>query len=45
MKESCCGTCSYHKYTDDGWVCENNMSEYYTCYTEYTDSCDEWEER
>ena len=30
---------------EDGWVCINDESENMACYTEYEDSCDEWEER
>lgn len=30
---------------DDGWVCINEDSENAGCYTDYDDSCDEWEER
>ena len=48
MKEECCGTCNYHKNytgTDDGWVCVNPDSDYYTDWTEYNDRCDEWEEK
>lgn len=46
MKE-CCGTCKYHEHEriDDGWVCVNPDSEYYSDWTEYGDCCDDWEER
>ena len=50
-KTECCGTCKYHKPTgsycngDTDWVCVNNDSEYCTDYTEYSDVCDEYEER
>ena len=42
-----CGTCKYHHHenVDDGWVCVNSDSDYCTDFTEYTDSCDEWEGR
>ena len=42
-----CGTCKYHEYgnPDDGWVCANRESEYYSDFIEYEDACDEWEGR
>lgn len=45
MNKEVCGTCMYHRYSKDGWYCVNSVSEYYTDYTEYTDTCDEYEER
>lgn len=30
---------------DEGWMCINEDSENAGCYTDYDDSCDEWEER
>lgn len=47
MKEQCCGTCKYHhhEHIDDGWVCVNDRSDYVACWTEYKDSCEEYEER
>ena len=43
----CCGTCKCHCYAnlDGDWICENEESENYMCWTDYEDSCDEWEER
>lgn len=43
----CCGTCKYHQREeiDDGWVCVNDESEYCADWTEYNDTCSEWEER
>jgi hypothetical protein len=29
----------------DGWVCVNEYSENAGCYTEYRDTCDDWEEK
>ena len=29
----------------DGWMCVNEDCEYCGCYTEYSDSCDDWEEK
>lgn len=45
--EKCCGTCKYHRHEDidDGWVCVNDRSEYCADWTEYSDSCEAWEER
>jgi len=42
-----CGKCKWHVHEDidDGWVCVNDRSEYCTDWTEYTDSCNEFEER
>lgn len=50
MDDKCCGTCKYHHHEDidDGWVCVNDQSEYceyYVEWTEYSDSCEEWEGR
>ncbi|MDL2219196.1 hypothetical protein LJC04_02490 [Ruminococcaceae bacterium OttesenSCG-928-O06] len=42
----CCGTCKYHhENIDDGWVCDNSDSEYYTDWTDHEHGCDMWEER
>ncbi len=43
----CCGNCKYHQYEDisQGWVCCNQDSEYVADWTDYTDSCEEWESR
>ena len=44
-----CGNCKYHvcerKNNNTEWYCCNKESEYYDEYTEYTDSCDNYEER
>ena len=47
MDKRICGTCRYHQHedVDDGWVCTNAESENCADWTEYTDSCEEWEER
>lgn len=46
MKQ-CCGTCAYHHFENisDGWVCCNDKSDYCADWTEYGDSCEEWEEQ
>ena len=45
--EKICGNCKYHQHEDwtDGWVCVNDRSDYCTCWTEYRDYCEEFEER
>lgn len=42
-----CGTCKYHQFenVDDGYMCVNDESEYLSDWTEYNDSCSEWEGR
>ena len=44
-EKECCGTCKWHRHEgiDDGWVCVNADSEYCTLWTEYGDSCIDWE--
>ena len=46
-EKKCCGTCKHHYYggEDHGYVCLNKDSEYFTDETEYSHSCDDWEER
>ena len=46
-KEKVCGTCKYHHFSDvtNEWICMNEESENYADYTEYGDSCEEWEEK
>lgn len=45
--DKCCGTCKYHHYDEinEDWVCINSYSKYGTYWTEYKDSCVEWEGR
>ena len=46
MEKEVCGRCMWHRYESTGdWSCNNEDSEFYTDYTEYKDSCDEFEER
>ncbi len=42
-----CGNCAWHKHEsiDDGWVCTNPDSEHLSDWTDYEDTCDEWEEK
>ena len=42
----CCGTCKWHVKDESGdWICVNGESENCADWTEYTDSCEEWEAR
>ena len=45
MENKICGTCRNHRIDpyDDGWRCVCGDSDYCTEWTEYTDTCDEWE--
>lgn len=42
-----CGTCRYHQHEsiNDGWVCINPESDCCADWTEYGDSCEDWEGR
>ena len=41
-----CGECRHHKKDADGdWYCSNPDSAYYMDWTEYSDGCEEGEER
>ena len=40
-----CGTCYWHKRDGGDWVCTNGNSDNCADWTEYSDSCDEWEGR
>ena len=43
--DKCCGNCAYHQYynkTDD-WVCCNAESENVADWTDFNDSCMDWE--
>jgi len=41
-----CGTCKWHQFeSDSGWVCGNPESDCCSCWTEFNDSCYDWEER
>ena len=42
-----CGECKWHAYDDFGraWVCTNDSSDYVADFTDYTDTCEEWEQR
>jgi hypothetical protein len=43
----CCGTCCWHEHENehDEFVCTNQESEYYSDYTYYEFSCDDYESR
>ena len=42
-----CGTCRFHFYDkeEQEWVCDCLDSEHFTDFTEYGDTCEEWEDR
>ena len=41
-----CGECKWHElFGIRGFVCANEDSDYYTDYTEYTDTCECFEQR
>ena len=46
MNENYCGTCKHSVLDGESneWVCNNDESERYGEYTEYADSCEEWED-
>lgn len=44
-ENQCCGNCLFHEKIDGRWTCTQPGSEYAYYETEYTDVCDEWEER
>lgn len=43
--EEICGKCIHHRYEYGEWVCENRDSECWGCYTEYRDTCSDFEAR
>lgn len=51
-ERECCGTCKWHRREEitfgnkpeEEWYCGNHTSELYQEYTEYEDSCEEWED-
>jgi len=48
MIEQICGTCNYHEKDierNEDWLCVCGPSDYCGDYTQYRDSCEEWEER
>lgn len=46
-ERQCCGTCLHHcrESIDNGYVCTNDQSEYCSDWTDYNDSCEDWEGR
>lgn len=44
-KKECCGNCKNHSHDDDGWICDCDKSEYFSDWTDYSNCCDEYEER
>lgn len=53
QNEHCCGKCKHHKPANPyyeleaEWLCDNEDSDYYSCFTEYDDgeNCIDFEER
>lgn len=45
LNDENCGHCIHHRKDEGVWVCNNPESECYGCYTEYEETCDEFEER
>lgn len=43
--KECCGTCRYCKIYQGEWMCYNAQSEFYCCYCDFEDSCEDWEGR
>ena len=48
MKRDICGECKYHEkctwQQPQEWFCNNSKSEYFTHFTDYKDSCADFEE-
>ena len=42
-----CGNCKHHEYEKIGadWLCNNEHSENYACWTGFEDNCGDYEER
>lgn len=41
-----CGECKWHRKDADGdWMCFNTESEFYCDWTDYSDTCEEYEQR
>ena len=46
LLESCCGNCKYNKFDkEDGFYCNNEDIDEYGLPTQYTDCCDNFEEK
>lgn len=47
QSDEVCGTCQYHRLNSrtDEWKCDNPESDYFTNYTDYTDTCQEYMRR
>ena len=51
QNEHCCGSCKFHKpanpyYEEDcEFLCDNELSDYYCDYTEFKDSCEDYEDK
>lgn len=45
MDEHYCQNCKYHVPPEDGFICGNEKSKYYTCFRNDYKTCDSWEEK
>ena len=45
QREDVCGNCKWNRRLGSGFGCGNGRSDYYTDYTEYTDTCECFEQR
>ena len=47
MIDEVCGNCKYHQFEsiDNGYVCVNPDSDNIADWTEYDDSCEDWEKK
>ena len=45
MCNQCCGNCMFHCKKGEEWLCRNVNGDYYSLETEYSDTCDDWEEK
>ena len=47
MQKRCCGNCKYHKHDniEDDWLCTNPASDYVSDWTDYSDYCEDYEEK
>lgn len=43
--DECCGNCIFNRYHDGEFLCGNEDSEMYGIFTEYSNSCNEYEEK
>ena len=44
-EQKVCGNCRFNKHDSQDFYCGNECSEFFTDYTKYGDSCEDWEEK